>query len=138
MSGRSKLLFLLLVFAQVAHSFEEYSTQLFEVFAPARLVSGLVSQDLAVGFIIVNAAFIFLMAWSYVQPVRAGGATGRLVAAVWVAIELANGAGHLVMAALRGGYFAGLFTAVLLVVIGAWLGLSLAKDRRRDEKPGVA
>jgi hypothetical protein len=47
MSSRSKLLFVFLVIAQAAHSVEEYVTRLFEVFTPARFVSGLVSDDLA-------------------------------------------------------------------------------------------
>ena len=37
-----------------AHSIEEYATRLYEVFAPARFVSGLISNDLAPGFLIFN------------------------------------------------------------------------------------
>jgi len=48
--------FLALILAQGAHSIEEYAFKLYEVFPPARLVSGLVSRDLATGFIAANAA----------------------------------------------------------------------------------
>ena len=131
MSPRSKLFFLLLVTAQAAHSVEEYTTRLFEVFAPARFVSGLVSEDLALGFAVVNAAFVAVGAWCYVGPIRAGGVAGQDTAAVWIAIELANGVGHLAIAAVSGAYFPGSLTAVFLVVTAACLAFSLITDRRR-------
>jgi hypothetical protein len=110
---------------------EEYVTRLFEVFAPARFVSGLVSEDLALGFAAVNAAFVGVGAWCYVGPVRAGGGAGRIAAAVWIVIELANGIGHLGFAAASGAYFPGSLTAVLLVVTAACLVFSLLTDSRR-------
>jgi Protein of unknown function with HXXEE motif len=131
MSPRSKLFFVLLVIAQAAHSVEEYVTRLFEVFAPARFVSGLVSEDPALGFAVVNAAIVGVAAWCYVGPVRTGGVAGQIVAAVWIAIELANGFVHLGIAAASGAYFSGSFTAVLLVVTAICLAFSLLTDRRR-------
>src|SRR5919108_3737803 len=103
MSRRSKLLFLLLVITQAAHSLEEYLTRLFEVFPPARLVSGLISDDLAIGFALVNSVIIVGGVWCYVGPVRTGGGAGRVVASVWTVIELANGIGHVAMAIFAGG-----------------------------------
>ena len=131
MSPRSKLFFLLLVIAQAAHSVEEYVTRLFEVFAPARFVSGLVSEDLALGFAVVNAAIVAVGAWCYVGPVRAGGVAGQTAAAVWIAIELANGIAHLAIAAASGAYFSGSLTAGLLLVTAACLAFSLLRDRKR-------
>ncbi|HLF09761.1 MAG TPA: HXXEE domain-containing protein [Gammaproteobacteria bacterium] len=131
MSRRSKLIFLFLVVAQAAHSLEEYVTRLFEVFGPARLVSGLVAENLAVGFAVLNAAFIVVGIWCYVGPVRTGGRAGWFVAVISVAIELANGTGHLAIAAFNGGYFSGALTAVLLVATGASLAVSLVGDKRR-------
>jgi hypothetical protein len=55
-SRRSRPLFLFLVIAQMAHSVEEYATRLYEVFAPARLVSGLASDDLATGLFLAVIA----------------------------------------------------------------------------------
>src|SRR5216683_1879357 len=46
------------ILAQGAHSIEEYVTKLYEVFAPGRFVSSLVSNDLALGFLVVNAALV--------------------------------------------------------------------------------
>ena len=131
MSPRSKLFFFLLLIAQVAHSVEECLTRLFEVFAPARFVSGLVSEDLALGFAVVNAAFIGVGAWCYVGPVRAGGVAGQIAAAVWIAIELANGLGHITIAAMSGAYFSGSLTAVFLIVTAVCLAFSLLADTRR-------
>jgi hypothetical protein len=131
MSSRSKLFFLLLVIAQAAHSVEEYVTRLFEVFAPARFVSGLVSEDLALGFAVVNAAFVGIAAWCYVGPVRAGGVAGRIAAVVWVVIELSNGLGHVAIAAANGRYFSGSLTGGVLVVVATCLAFSLLADRNR-------
>jgi hypothetical protein len=131
MSPRSKLLFLLLVTAQAAHSVEEYVTRLFEVFAPARFVSGLISEDLALGFAVVNAAFVGVGAWCYVGPVRAGGVAGQIAAAAWIVVELANGIAHISIAAASGAYFSGSLTAVLLVIMAACLAFSLVSDKRR-------
>jgi hypothetical protein len=129
LSGRSRLLFLLLVIAQVAHSVEEYVTRLYEVFAPARLVSGLVSDDLGTGFVIINTVIILIGLACYVGPVRSGrGAC--LVAWVWTVIELANGIAHLFLAWLANGYFAGAITAVALVCVAAGLAISLRADGR--------
>ncbi len=135
MSPRSKLIFLLLMIAQAAHSVEEYATRLFEVFAPARFVSGLVSEDLALGFAVINSVFVAVGAWCYVGPVRAGGAAGQIAAAVWVAIELGNGIVHIAMAAVTGAYFSGSLTAVVLVVAAVCLAVSLLADRRRGREP---
>jgi hypothetical protein len=134
-SRRSKLLFLLLVIAQAAHSVEEYVTRLFEVFAPARFVSGLITEHLAVGFAVVNAVFVAVGVWCWFGPVRAGGRAGRLVAAVWAAIELANGIGHLAIAASSGGYFPGSLTAPVLVATAACLAFSLFADGRSGGPP---
>jgi len=52
--------FLLLVILQGLHSVEEYIGKLWEVFAPAKFLSGLVSSDLEIGFLIINIGlFIF-------------------------------------------------------------------------------
>lgn len=132
MSQRSRLLFLLLVVIQVAHSVEEYATRLYEVFAPAGLVSGLFSDDLAVGFMIANDIVITVGIWCYVGPVRSGRGSARLVAWLWTVIELANGTGHIILAVLARSYFPGAMTAVVLVYAAASLALSLRADWNRN------
>jgi hypothetical protein len=126
-SRRSRLLFLLLVIVQVAHSIEEYVTRLYEVFAPARFVSGLVSDDLGTGFLILNTIIILIGIACYVGPVRSGRGAW-LVAWVWTVIELANGVVHLFFAWLEKGYFSGAITAVALLCVAAGLAISLRAD----------
>ena len=104
--------------AQVAHSFEEYATRLYEVL-PARFVSGLFSDDVAVGFVIANAIIITVGMGCYVGPVRSGRGAARLVAWVWAVMGLANGIGHIILAVLARGYFPGAMTAVALVFAAA-------------------
>jgi hypothetical protein len=130
MSRRSQLVFLLLLALQAAHSIEEYATALYEVFAPARFVASLVSEDLAVGFGAVNSALVAFGLWCYLVPVRSGRSGARAWAWPWVAIEFANGVGHLGLAAAAGGYFPGAFTAPLLLVTAAWLASLLRAEPR--------
>ena len=66
---RDQRSFLLLILAQAAHSIEEYiAKRLDHVFAPARLVSGLVSDDLAFGFAVPNAAIVTIVFWCWAVP----------------------------------------------------------------------
>jgi hypothetical protein len=127
-SHRSQQAFLFLVIAQAAHSVEEYATRLYDVFAPARFVSGLVSDDLALGFAIVNVCIVAIGFFCYVGPVRSGGAAARVVAWVWTVIELANGVGHITFAVSAAGYFPGAVTAVALLCAGAYLARGLQTD----------
>jgi hypothetical protein len=127
-SARSKLLFLLLVTIQAAHSVEEYWSRLYDVLAPAKYVSGLVSADRAVGFIIINVVILMLGACCYAFPIRSGLRTGRIVAWLWLAIEFVNGAGHVLLAASAGAYFPGALTGATLVVAALGLAASLLLD----------
>ena len=137
MSRRSKLLFLLLIAVQAAHSVEEYTGRLYEVFSPARFVSGLVSENLWVGFVVVNAAVIAVGAWCYFGPIRSGLSASWVVAWLWLTIELANGIGHISIAVWEWRYFPGALTAVGLVVAAVSLALSLRTDRARLVKRGA-
>jgi hypothetical protein len=56
---RFQLSCLALVATQAAHSIEEYVGHRYEVFPPARAVSGLISDDLERGFVIFNVAFCY-------------------------------------------------------------------------------
>ena len=137
MSGRSKLLFLSLVAVQAAHSVEEYVTRLYDVFSPAKFVSGLVSDNLRIGFIVINVAIIALGAWCYLFPVRSGRRAGRMMAWLWLIIESANGIGHLLIVASVRGYFPGVLTGVVLVVVAVSLGFSLTMDKRNPAKAPI-
>lgn len=121
MTRQAQVVFLFLILAQAAHSIEEYNAKLYAVFAPARLVSSLVSQDLAFGFLVVNVALVALGLWCWAVPVRSEWQTTHAIMWFWILLELGNGIGHTLLAMSRGGYFPGALTAPLLVLFGGWL-----------------
>jgi hypothetical protein len=123
-------LFLGLIVLQAAHSIEEYVFRLWEVLPPARFVSALVSRDLPLGFALANAALVLFGVWCYLARVRPGRRAGRTWAWFWMMLEAANGSGHLLFAALRGGYFPGAVTAPLLLACAVALGLHLRRGTR--------
>jgi len=130
MKPRSRSLFLTLVLAQAAHSVEEYVFRLWEVLAPARFISGLVSSNLPLGFAIANVALIAFALWCYIARVRRDHPGARAWAWFWTVLEAGNGIGHLAFAAQRGAYFPGAATAPLLILTALWLGMTLASDER--------
>ena len=121
MNPRSRAAFLALIVAQAAHSIEEYVFRLFDVLAPARFISGLLSRDLARGFAIANIALVLFGGWCYVARVHRGLPSARGLAWFWALLELGNGLGHSAFALRRGGYFPGVATAPLLLGISAYL-----------------
>ena len=75
-SRRSQLWFLLLVIVQTMHSIEEYATELYLNLASARYVSGLISEDLGLGFAFANTLIVGFGLWCYFVPIRAGFRAG--------------------------------------------------------------
>src|SRR5215213_6684186 len=112
---RLKSAFLALVSVQALHSAEEYAFRLYEVFPPARLVSGMISSDLRRGFIIFNAALVVFGFWCYLFPVRRNWPSAAAFAWLWVAIELLNGIGHPAWSIIQRGYTPGVVTALVLL-----------------------
>ena len=100
------------------------------MFAPARFVSGLVSTNLAVGFVVANAALVLFGLWCYFARVRPGHPSGPVFAWFWTVLEFANGIGHSVLALSRGGYFPGVVTAPALLGVSAYLALKLSAPSR--------
>jgi uncharacterized protein with HXXEE motif len=123
---RKGFIFLCLILAQAAHSTEEYVTRLYMVFAPARFVSSLVSNDLTVGFLFVNAALVAFGLWCWAVPVRSRWPVARGLVWFWTILELANGIGHSFLALSRG-YFPGIATAPLLLLFAGWLVILQAR-----------
>ena len=119
--------FLLLILAQAAHSIEEFVTRLYDVLAPARIISDAISTDRATGFLIANAALVTLGLLCWVFPVCQRWPSARLVAWAWVMVELANGFGHALFALGTGGYFPGVATAPLLLFAAAATAVSLRR-----------
>lgn len=131
MDSRSRIAFALVILAQAAHSVEEYVFRLFDVFAPARWVSGLFSANLALGFALGNVCIVLFGAWCYWARVRPSHPGARGVAWFWACLELGNGMGHILFAVLRGTYFPGVGTAPLLIATSCYLGFRLMTASQR-------
>ena len=121
MNRPSRIAFLALILAQAGHSIEEYFARLYDVLAPARFVSGLISDDRRVGFLIFNVSLVAFGLWCFFGPVLHGTRSSRGFAWFWVALELLNGCVHITWAAAEGAYRPGLATAPILVAIAAAL-----------------
>ncbi len=136
MERRCQFAFLFLILAQGAHSIEEYATRFYEVFAPARFVSSLVSNDLSIGFLVVNTALVTFGLWCWAVPVRSGWRAARGLLWFWTLLELGNGMGHFAFALSRGGYFPGVATAPLLLLGAAWLAILQTREACRSSGLG--
>lgn len=121
MDSRSRAAFLALILAQAAHSIEECVFRLFDVFAPARFISGLISNDLSRGFAIANIALVLFGLWCYVARVSRGHPSARSLAWFWALLELGNGIAHSGLALAHRDYFPGIVTAPLLLMISVYL-----------------
>ena len=120
-----------LILAQAAHSTEEYAGRLWESFPPARLVSGLVSQDLERGFLILNFSLVAFGLCCWLWPVRRGWPIAIALAWWWVGLETINGIGHLLWSLREGGYTPGVATAPLLLALAINLALRLERTTRK-------
>jgi len=125
----AKRAFLALIVAQAAHSIEEYVFRLYDVFAPARFVSGLLTDNLALGFAVANTLIVLFGIWCYVARVRANHPSARGFAWFWTGLEFANGIGHTVIALARGGYFPGVATAPILIAVSMYLAAQSTASR---------
>jgi hypothetical protein len=125
--SRVQLTFLGLVITQAAHSVEEYEGHLYEVFLPARFVSGLISRDLQQGFVIFNVALVVFGLWCFLGPVRRRSVAALTLIWIWVAIELVNGIGHPAWSVIQGTYTPGVATAPLLLALALYLAYQLSR-----------
>lgn len=125
MRGSATNVFLVLILVQAVHSVEEYAFRLYDVLAPARYVSGLFGADRQIGFVIVNSALVLFGLWCWIARVRPGRAGAKGLAWFWGLLEIGNGCAHLALAVAARGYFPGVATAPLLLVLGALLVLRL-------------
>jgi hypothetical protein len=124
---RFQLSFLALVATQTAHSIEEYAGRLYEVFPPARAVSGLISEDLERGFIIFNVALVTFGLWCFIWPVRGQWLSAIPLAWFWVVIELINGIGHPLWTLVEWKYTPGVATAPFLLFLALYLARQLLR-----------
>jgi hypothetical protein len=119
--------FLILVIAQLLHSIEEFVFRLYDVFAPARFVSGLISTNLRTGFIVVNLVFIVLGFWCYAVPVRRALPAAIPLMWVFIVVEILNGIGHPVISILERAYIPGTATAPVLFIIAVYLSIQITR-----------
>ena len=106
---------------------EEYAFRLYDVFPPARFLSGLVSADHRIGFIILNAGFFALGIAVYLGLVRPGRPSAIPWMWGWAVVEVANGMAHVAISAIQRAYLPGTLTAPVFVV-GLYLGLRLRQE----------
>jgi len=120
-----KSAFLVLLALQTLHSIEEYVGRLYDVFPPARAISGLISSDRERGFILFNVVLITFGAWCYLSPVRRGRDVARPLLWFWVGVELLNGVRHPAWSVMQRGYTPGVMTAVPLLLSALVLARAL-------------
>jgi Protein of unknown function with HXXEE motif len=118
-------IFIGLVAVQALHSVEEYVGRLYDVFPPARFLSGLISSDLRRGFVIFNVALVLFGVWCYLWPIRRRWRSATAVAWFWVTIELINGIGHPLWSLREHAYTPGVVTAPLLLALAIALASRL-------------
>ena len=128
--SRIKAAFGTLVVAQTAHSIEEYVGRLWESFPPAFFLTGLISRDRELGFIVLNVALVAFGYWCLLWPVRRNWLAAVPLAWFWVVIETINGVGHPAWSLRQGEYTPGLLTAPVLFVLALYLGSQLRKSPR--------
>lgn len=128
-SNQHKLIFIILVLVQGTHSIEEYFGKLWEVFAPARILCSLISDDLEIGFLVINIGlFIFgIGVWHFL--IKKELAIGHTFMWIWIVIELINGIGHPLWALSEGSYMPGLYTAPFLLLLAIYLATTLLNMR---------
>jgi hypothetical protein len=126
---RFQFAFLALVITQAVHSMEEYRGRLYEIFLPARFVSGLISANLQQGFIIFNIALVAFGLWCFFWPVLRRWRTAFGFVWIWISIEILNGIGHPAWSVMSGGYTPGVATAPVLFVLALYLAQQLRRHR---------
>ena len=117
-----------LVLAQAVHSIEEYVGRLWESFPPAAFVTGLVSSDREVGFIVLNSMLVAFGLWCLAWPVRMAWPSAVAIAWFWVALETANAIGHSAWSVWQHAYTPGVLTAPILLAVALYLARQLTRN----------
>lgn len=125
-----KVAFAAIVVAQAAHSIEEYAGHLWESFPPATYLTGLISPDHELGFIVINSGLVAFGLWCAVWPVREEWRSAATLVWCWIVLETINGAGHLFWSLLQGGYTPGVLTAPVLLALALYLAYRMRNRAR--------
>lgn len=128
MNVRIKAVFLVLVILQALHSVEEYTGKLWEVFAPARLMSGLASANYEKGFIIINSGFFAFGIVSWLLTVKKY-IISRFFIWWWIIIELINGEGYPLVSLFRNSYVPGLISSFFILATAVYLCGLMMRER---------
>lgn len=126
-----KSAFLLLIACQAIHSIEEIYFKLWEVFAPARYISNLISDDPNFGFTIANLVVVSLGLICCVLVFKSNAAFVRAVIWVWVIIEYLNFGVHSLQSLIKASYFPGVYTAPLLLSCSIYLTVKLTSNESK-------
>jgi hypothetical protein len=132
MKSRVQTAFGALVLFQAAHSIEEYVGRLWESFPPATFVSGLVSSNRELGFVIVNIALVAFALWCFLFPLRRNWPSARAFLWLWIAVEIINGFGHPIWTLRQRAYTPGVATAPILLVLALYLTSQMLKVPARS------
>ena len=119
-----------LIVAQTAHSIEEYVGRLWESLPPARFLTGLISSDRELGFLVINVGLLAFGVWCLLWPIRRNWPSASVFAWLWVVVEIINGIGHPAWSLWRGRYTPGVLTAPILLVLSIYLGYQLRQVQR--------
>ena len=113
-----------LVIAQFIHGFEDYVAGFHDRFPVF---------SLAPEFFVLLHVGLTLLLLALIPSVGHGRPWALKLAKFWAIVEILNGAGHIMIAAVEWQYYPGLWTAPLLLVFGAALGRSLRAPQRAVE-----
>ena len=132
MNSQIKTAFLLMIIMQAIHSVEEFIFKLYDVFPPMQFIYRQAPSLAKPAFVAFNLLLILcgLVCFFYwVRPAREGA---KGVIWVWVVIQLATVAGHVIWVALSGGYHPGLATVGLFIPVVAYVMYAM---RRASSRP---
>ena len=121
MNSRIKTAFLVMVLLQGIHSVEEYIFKLYEVFPPMQFIYQDAPESARLAFITFNLLLFLFGLACFFYDVRPAGNGAKTVIWIWIAIQLATLAAHVIWAILIGGYNPGLATAPLFVPVVIYL-----------------
>lgn len=135
MDQKIKTPFLLLVLVQALHSIEEYYGRLWEVFAPAKFISSLVSNDHEKGFVIINIGLFIAGMLIWLAAVRNNSSA---IIPVWVLtiLEMINSIGHSIWAVMEKNYVPGVATAPFLLILAIYLVTQLKTNHTIVHRSG--
>jgi hypothetical protein len=134
--SRIQLGFSALVLAQLAHSIEEYFGRLWVSFPPARFLTGIISPDRRLGFLVINTALLALGVWCLLFPVRKEWPSAAKFLWFWILLETVNGIGHLAWSFREGRYTPGVLTAPLLLGTALYVAVQLRKQKHEVHNYG--